>query len=317
MAASCDLTVVVATHDRAERLGRLLDALRRQTLARDRFEVIVVDDGSRDGTPGVLGRAVAAGDLRLRALRVDPAQGPGVARNAGWRAAGGAAIAFTDDDCVPAPEWLEALLAAWAGDPGRFVQGPTAPDPDERDALGPFSRTMRVGALGPNFQTCNVLYPRAMLERHGGFDVTAFRVVGVEDADLAWRCMAGGATPVWAPRAQVFHAVHRLGPVGKLRIAWRWHEAPHLYVRHPGMRRHLTYRLFWKKSHYLLVRAALGLLAPRALRFWFIGPLAPSYLRRARDEGGPVWTAPYFVVHDAVEMAAMVRGAIRYRTPLL
>lgn len=318
MATGPEVSVVFATHNRAGRLPRMLAALRSQTLAPDRFEVIAVDDGSADDTAAVLEREVAAGGLDLRVLGHDRPRGPAAARNAGWRAARGPAVLFTDDDCVPSPGWIEAALAAWQARPDRIVQGRTEPDPAERDAAGPFTRTLRVTRLGPNYQTCNILYPRALLERHGGFDAQAFPSCGVEDADLAWRCLADGACAVFAPRALTFHAVHRLGPMGKLGIAWRWHEAPNLYVRHPSMRRQLTYGLFWKKSHYLLLRAALGVLVPRPLRFWFYAPLAPSYLRRARNEGGgALWAAPYFLVHDAVEMAAIVRGAIRYRTPVL
>ena len=137
---------------------------------------------------------------------------------------------------------------------------------------------------------------------------------------MAWRCFARGVEPVFAPEAQVFHAVHELGPVGKLRVAWRWHETMRLYARYPALRRTLTYGVFWKKSHYHLVRAALALVLPRrlrGLRAWCVAPLAPAYLARAEAEGGQRWAAPYFFVHDVVELAAVVRGAVRYRTPVI
>lgn len=312
------VTVVVAAHDRAERLAALLASLRAQTVPPGDFEVVVVDDASSDDTPRVLDTERAHGVLRLSVLRNDSARGPAVARDAGWRTAQAPLIAFTDDDCRLAPGWLEAGLRAWDGDPERFVQGRTDPDPAEADREGPFARTLRVGSLGPYFQTANVFYPRALLERVDGFDTETFSVPGGEDADLAWRCIAAGAEPVWAPDAQAWHAVHQLGPVGKLRVAWRWHETMRLYARYPELRRTLTYGVFWKKSHYLLVRAALGLVVPWApLRFWCLAPLAPTYVQRARDEGGQVVAAPYFLVHDLVELAAVVRGAVRYRTPVV
>ena len=67
------------------------------------------------------------------------------------------------------------------------------------------------------------------------------------------------------------------------------------------------------------MRAAIGLLLPRRrwlrpLRFWCLAPIAPAYLERARNEGGVVVAAPYFVLHDLVELVAVVRGAVRYRT---
>ena len=305
------MSVVFATHNRADRLERLLAALRAQTFD-GTVEVIAVDDGSSDRTPDVLAQAP------VNVLSNPVPRGPAMARNLGWRAATAPFVVFTDDDCAPTPGWLAAMYAAWEGDPERVVQGRVVPDPAERDREGPFTRSLVVDHLGPFFQTANVAYPRALLERVGGFDEETFSVPGGEDADLAHRCFAAGATPVFAPDALTHHAVHELGPVGKLRVAWRWHETVRIYARHPEMRRTLTYRVFWKKSHYLLVRALLGVLVPRALRFWFVGPLAPAYLERARVEGhGALWSAPYFLVHDVVETAGIVRGAVRYRTPVI
>jgi len=313
------VSVVVSTCDRAQRLSSLLASLRRQALAPASFEVIVVDNASSDDTPKVLAAEAARGELELRIVRIDLNRGPGPARNVGWRAARAPLIAFTDDDCTVTPGWLAAGLEAWGGDPDRIVQGSTEPEPDELDTEGPFSRTMRVRALGPWYQTCNVFYPRALLERVGGFDEALAKAAG-EDVDLAWRCLDSGATAVFCPEARVHHAVHDLGPLGKLRVAWRWDEAIRVYARHPGMRSALVYGVFWKKSHYLVVRAALGCVVPRrfgALRFWCFAPLAASYWERAGDEGGARWAAPYFIVHDIVEVAAALRGAIRYRTPVL
>jgi len=244
-----EASVVLATHQRAARLRALLASLREQTLDPGRFEVVVVDDGSTDDTPRVLEEERARGGLALRVLRNERPRGPAVARDAGWRAAQGAFVAFTDDDCRLAPGWLEAMLAAAAGgDDRRFVQGRTDPDPDEVDREGPFTRTLRIRSLCPYFQTANVGYPRALLERVDGFDTVTFSVPGGEDADLAWRCIEAGGEPVWAPDAQAWHAVHQLGPVGKLKVAWRWHETMRLYARYPELRRTLTYKVFFQKT---------------------------------------------------------------------
>jgi glycosyltransferase involved in cell wall biosynthesis len=316
-----EVSVVFATHNRAARLAMLLASLREQTLGTNRFEVVVVDDGSSDDTDAVLDAEQRRGVLAMRVLRHDTARGPAAARNTGWRAASAPFVAFTDDDCTVVPEWLAAGMAAWDGVPGRLVQGRTDPQPTEIEREGPFSRTLRVHSLGPSFQTCNVFYPRALLESVDGFDQETFTVPGGEDADLAWRCLERGAEAVFAPSAQAYHAVQDLGPVGKIRVAWRWHETMRLYARHQGMRDTLTYGIFWKKSHYILVRAGIGFLLPRRLRplrAWFVWPVYLSYLERARGEGqGKLWSAPYFVVHDIVELVAAIRGAIRYRTPVL
>src|SRR4051794_81325 len=91
------VSVVVATHNRADRLRALLASLRTQARDRARCGVVVVADGSDDATAAVLAEEEPRGELDLRVLRQDPPAGPAVARDAGWRAARGALIAFTDD----------------------------------------------------------------------------------------------------------------------------------------------------------------------------------------------------------------------------
>lgn len=312
-----DVSVVVATRDRAGRLAELLSSLRRQTLDPRRYEVVVVDDGSRDDTPLLLEREAAAGDLHLSFWsRAEPG-GPAAARNEAWRSARAELVAFVDDDCVADPAWLERLLNAARDAPRSIVQGRVDPRADESRLDGPFSRTIRVQSLGPWFQTCNVAYPKSLLERLGGFD-EAFRTG--EDTDLAWRAIEDGAKAIYAPNAQVFHAVARLGPVGKLRVATLWTSSIRLFALHPQLRDNLTFGVFWKGSHYLLVRALLALVLPRSLwpvRRWLAYAYLVHLVRRGRIDGGGPLIAPYLVVHDVVELVAVARGAARYRTFVL
>src|SRR5919198_4461592 len=133
MAGVPEVTVVIPTRDRATRLAAALDALRGQTLAPERFETVVVDDGSSDGTAGVIERATDGGHA-VRALRL-AGDGPAAARNAGWRAASSPLIAFTDDDCEPTATWLESIARAAAANPGAVIQGPTTPIPREAELL--------------------------------------------------------------------------------------------------------------------------------------------------------------------------------------
>ena len=314
------VSVVIATFERADRLERLLSGLRSQTVARESFEVVVVDDGSTDRTPEVIEEESRRGELPLRAIRRDPNSGRAAARESGWREARGDVVAFIDDDCVPAPDWLEAGVAASRATPGTIVQGRTEPDPAEPGRLGPFSRTISVTGFDPALQTCNIFYPRELLERVGGFDVAAFgRVHGGEDSDLAWRAIEAGAEAVYTERPLVRHAVHDLGPVGKLRLCAEWSLLA--YARHDGLRRaQFSGGVFWKPSHLWLARAAAGLALPR--RMWPLrAVLALKYARylyaRGKVEGGGPLLAPYFLLCDLAEMSAAVRNWIRYGTPML
>jgi GT2 family glycosyltransferase len=283
------VSVVVATRDRPRQLAALRESLASQTFPRDSFEVVVIDDS--DG------------------------RGPAWGRNVGWRRASGDLIAFVDDDCVASPGWLAALVAA-SGD-GAVVQGRV----QAAAPVAPFSRTLEVpDGPGPWFETANILYPRRVLEAVGGFDEEAFPFVG-EDTDLAWRAQAVGARFVFAPDAIVRHDVVRQGPVGALRFTARWSDSVALYRRHPGLRRAaLTKRIFWKGSHYLLVRALLTLLLPRrlwGLAAWLWLPYALHLVDRWREEGGGPALAPWIALHDLAEVAAMARGAVKYRVLVL
>jgi glycosyltransferase involved in cell wall biosynthesis len=175
-------SVVIATHNRRDRILRTLDALAGQVGAPP-FEVIVVDDGSTDWTHAAL--TARTGDpYPLRAIRQEPNRGPAAARNAGWRAATAGVVCFTDDDCTPDPGWLAALTAA--SDHADISQGRTMPDPGQAGNRGPFSRTMTVPFEEGFYETCNIAYHRGLLERLGGFD-ESFRYPYGEDTDLAWR----------------------------------------------------------------------------------------------------------------------------------
>ena len=318
MSAAPDLTVVVATRDRRERLARLLGALEEQTLPPERFEVVVVDDGSADGTAEWLDERATKAALSLRVVRRDRPAGPAVARNQGWREARGGLVAFTDDDCEPAPRWLERLLVASGEREGHLLQGRTEPIPRERERIGIHSRTIVSDTLGPWFQTCNVAYPREVLERLGGFD-ERFPSPGAEDSDLAWRAIEAGAPASYVPDALVHHAVNELGAIGHLRVALRWTDASWVFGRHAGLRRELHHRVFWKPSHEKALLALLGLGLAR--RFPPALVLALPYYREARGRlaplGGSRRDVPYLFVHDLVETAGAARGALRYRVPIL
>jgi glycosyltransferase involved in cell wall biosynthesis len=315
--APSKVSVVVATHNRAEDLARMLDGLVAQERPPD--EVIVVDDGSTDRTAAVLERAERGGPLPLRVIRRPVAAGPATAREEGWRAAGGDLIAFTDDDCVPGPGWLAAGERAWARRPGSFVQGRTEP---QELHPGPFSRSLRVDRLNASFPTCNMLYPRVLLERIGGFDTQTYgRDPGGEDCDLAWRAIEAGARPEFAADAVVQHAVTHPGPLGKLRIAARWTTPMTAYARHPGLRKsQFIHWIFWKDIHYLFVRAVIGFLLPTrwsVLRNWLMYPYLKNVWARGRLEGGGPFLAPYFMLYDLIEVWAVARAGIRTRTPML
>jgi glycosyltransferase involved in cell wall biosynthesis len=240
------IAVVVPSHQRALRLRWLLNALEEQTLDRSQFEVVVCHDSPGTETETLLDShpLAATGTLRGRALA--PGRNPpGRQRNVGWRASRAPLVAFTDDDCRPPGEWLERALAAARAHPGAIVQGATRPDPDELSLLhaAAHSRTQLIDPPVPWAQTCNIVYPRDVLERTGGFDED---LEGGEDADLAWRARASGVELVSAPEMLTYHAVEAQSLPAALRSSWRWRHLPAVVGRHPQLRQTDSFGgVFW------------------------------------------------------------------------
>jgi glycosyltransferase involved in cell wall biosynthesis len=297
--AGPEVSVVVPTRDRPEGLAALIAALRAQTLAPERFELIVVDDGSDPP------QRPAGSRLALRVIRREHAGGPGAARNAGWRAARAPLVAFVDDDCVPLPAWLEALNEAAAGSDAAIVQGPVKPPPGQRGERGPLSHTIEVAGPDRLFATCNVAYSRPLLERLGGFDESFRR--SAEDVDLGSRALKAGADARWAERAEVHHEVRELSVAQMLRHTTKWTYSVAAVRRHPELRDLLVARVFWKPTHPLLLLALAGIASRRPL-------LAAPYLFHYRARPDRI---PLHAVIDLAELATMVAGSVRYRTLML
>lgn len=201
------VSVIVPVKDRCELLLALLDALEAQTLRE--FEVIVIDDGSTDGSAEATRRMVAG---RPVYLLDGGGQGAVAARTLGVRKASSSVLAFTDSDCAPFPNWLEEGVRA-IEQGADLVNGRTRP---ARPML-PLERSMGSGLEGL-YPTCNVFYRRDAFERAGGFDISVAGRWGFrpdarsrgdgfgEDTLLAWRVARAG-TVEYAPEAVVEHHV--------------------------------------------------------------------------------------------------------------
>lgn len=321
MSAPLRASVVVATRDRARSLERLLEALERQTVARDAFEIVIVDDGSRDDTAAVLERHRTRSAGPFTSLRHAESQGPAAARNLGWRSARGAVVAFTDDDCLPEPTWLAAGLAAVEAG-AAIVMGRTIA---ERGAAGlgePFARAMVVDHEDGRYPTCNVFYLRRALEQVGGFD-ESFRYACGEDTDLAWRAKAAGHRSTFAPGAVVEHAVRPPDFVLFLRERRRFAEQILVVKRHPELRRLFYRRYFYRRSHvHALATCALVAGAPVATPWLLLAlPFVWAHRFRGTELGRGTATRARHVaqilVADLWELAVFAVVSARYRTLLV
>lgn len=216
------ISIVIPTHDRPAGLARCLDGVAAMTGAGPDLEVVVVNDGGRPPSRDVVEHLRGRIDLTILE---QPRSGPAAARNTGAARAGGAFVAFLDDDCVPATGWLAALAARFVTTPDAAVGGRTVnalPD-------NPFSSASQLlvddlyahhnaDGADPRFLASNNLaFPRRALLDVGAFD-RAFPWPAGEDRELCDRWHRHGNRMVFAPEAVVHHA-HVLGPV----TFWRQH----------------------------------------------------------------------------------------------
>jgi GT2 family glycosyltransferase len=205
------ISVVLPTYNRVEDLRRCLTALESQTPGAGPFDVIVIDDGSTDGTLLLLKEMQAHSRLRLRFMS-QANRGPAAARNRGIGESSSPLIAFTDDDCIPEPDWLERLLAALPADARcAGIGGRVMRQNDSR--IGRFIDL--IGTLNPPLSegkalylvTANALYRRSCLLEVKGFD-EQFAWPGGEDQDISDRLRDRGYYHAFTDTA-VIHHKHR------------------------------------------------------------------------------------------------------------
>ncbi|HVY08728.1 MAG TPA: glycosyltransferase family A protein [Mycobacteriales bacterium] len=328
-AGPAKISVIIATRNRAELLPPLIAAVLDQQVDVP-FELIVVDDKSSDATKETL--ASLAADLdQLRPMTMPRHVGPGAARNAGWQAAVGRLIVFTDDDCMPKPGWLAAL---WRERQSgiQLIQGRTVADPVAKAAMKAFGHHIQIEKFSNRYETCNIAYDRALLEELGGFDAGFGTSRGGapwgEDADLGWRAAERNTSTCFAPDAVVEHRVTNPPYRKYLRARLRRYRLVYFVSRHPGYRANLAYGYLVKRGHVVAGCVALSpipyLIWPTPALLSLIPLGAALYaVHWLRYERLPGWRQrwpiliPAAFLADALECAVFAAGSVRWRTLVL
>ncbi len=228
------ISVIIPTLNRPEPLRICLEALAGQTYPRDRWEIIVVDDGGQAPLEPTI--APFRVGLTIRLVRQEN-QGAAAARNRGTRESTAPFYAFVDDDCRPAPDWLEMFARRIQRNPHVLYGGATV-NALKGNLYAVASQLILERAYAYHnpdpdharfFATNNMLVPAEGFQRIGGFDAS-FRVAS-EDREFCARWRDHGLGLVSAAEALVYHA-HDLGLAGFWkqhfaygRGAWRYHAA--------------------------------------------------------------------------------------------
>jgi glycosyltransferase involved in cell wall biosynthesis len=224
------VSIVIPTYNRLARLKQVIAAVERQTYALDEIEVIIVSDGSTDGTHDYL--ATIQTPLNLRFVPQANA-GPAAARNNGIRSASGEYILFIDDDVVPGPQLVVEHMRLHAARPNLVVLGPMLNPPDfthtpwvawEQAMLEKQYAAMCRGdweATARQFYTGNTSLPRQVLIDSGGFDERFRRA---EDIELAYRLEKLGVEFCFTMSAVGYHYADRSFA--------SWLQIPYTYGRY-------------------------------------------------------------------------------------
>lgn len=214
-------SIIIPTYNRPERLATCLEAIARVDYPRDRFEVIVVDDGSETPIEPVV--SPFHNPLNLTLITQANA-GPANARNTGAAKAKGKFLVFTDDDCTLAPDYLQALDVRFTKTPDCLIGGRTLNALTDNlystasQVLIDYLYQYYNAANQSNFfASNNFAMPTERFQSLGGFD-TSFPLAAGEDREFCDRWLHHGYPMSYAPEVRIYHA-HKL----TLPKFWRQH----------------------------------------------------------------------------------------------
>jgi O-antigen biosynthesis protein len=211
------VSVIVCSYNGGKTLGECLDSLDK--VSYPNFEIVLVDDGSKDATQDIVAAYEKARHERLVLTGaklpdfiniVQPNMGLSYARNAGAKAATGDIFAYTDSDCMADPDWLYYMVGTLLSGDFVGVGGPNISPPAVNwvqaavcAAPGGPSHVLLSDVVAEHIPGCNMAFHRAAFESVGGFD-TDYRKAG-DDVDFCWRLQTNGGVIAFSPSAIVWH----------------------------------------------------------------------------------------------------------------
>jgi glycosyltransferase involved in cell wall biosynthesis len=225
-----DLSMLICTRNRAAQLARSLKRI-SAIQSRLKWELIVVDNGSTDGTRVVVAEYAAVSSHPVQTI-VQQGQGVSIAKNAGWRLSKSPIVVCIDDDCYPEEDYLDRIFERFSSDQGLgFLGGRILLyDPTDRrvtiqESLEPISfppaSFIRPGLI----QGANVAYRRAALAEVGGFDpwFGAGALYSGDEMEVMARISAAGWSGAYDPKPVVYHHHGRKTAKAERRLR-RWYD---------------------------------------------------------------------------------------------
>ncbi len=242
-----EISVVVATYNGAHYIYSCLDALMLQNYPKDKYEIIVVIDGSTDKTLEYTKK------YPVKIIELKENGGLSHARNVGAKAATGEIIAYTDDDCEPDSDWLYYLSKAFDSDRVGAAGGPNITPTDDSfmakctsQAPGAPTHVLIDDRKADHVPGCNLAIRKYVMDAIGGFD-EIFRIAG-DDVDMEWRIQEAGYVVRFTPAAYVFH--HRRNKI-KTYIKQQYNYGiSEAFVRQRHAQRYNGFNAIWRGLIY-------------------------------------------------------------------
>ena len=293
------ITVVICARNAAGQIAGALRGAMAQFYPARAVKVLVVDNGSTDGTAEI---AMEHGAI-VRAWKR-----PGVAgaRDFGWRRCRSDLVAFLDADCEPPADWLHRAAQALAARPRLAAVGArlVSPEPTtlaerhivEARILDTDRCWERTPLQFPFVVTAGMVIRRAALEEVGGFDLTLGRAAG-EDADLCWRLVRAGWEIDYLREIEIVHRHRATIPAMLRQVHWYGGGSAALFAR---WRKELGWRRYTDRS------------PPRRLLRGLTGAL-PAFV--AENDSYKRWAPTLEALDAAAFLAGKWRGSLKYRVP--
>ena len=328
---SIRVSIVIPTYNREDSLKKALKSLFNQTYPKDKYEIIVCDDKSTDGTEKMVKELMKVSSSELKYFKVkSKSKGPGPARNVGIENARGKIIGFIDDDCIiVSPDWIENAIPFFDDKTICGVQGCVLPLPPHSIKNRLFWMKHYNEITEPNdwYATCNIFYRKEALVEIGGFD-PRFSKAFLEDADLGLRIKDMGYKIIFSKKPLVYHMTDYRSLLQYLK-SLKKHESLALFIRkHPVFREKLVLRFIAVKSNlypiFILLAASSYVLGSILFFYIFLIVAILLYLwaRVITDSNIKMYPLrilgfiKYFPI-DFTSLYHTLKGVVRYKCLVL
>ncbi|MFA4819937.1 MAG: glycosyltransferase family A protein [Candidatus Aenigmatarchaeota archaeon] len=217
-----DISVIIPTYNKKNMLIGLIKALRNQDYPKKNYEIIVVDDGSNDGTEELVKSIKTTNTIYIKQINSGPAE----ARNKGIKIARGKIITFIDDDCIPSSSWLKSIKSKFVNKVVA-VEGKTVTN----GRLYPDSHYIK-NESGGMYVTCNMAFRASEIRK--GFD-KKYRYPNREDSDLAFSLLKNGGKIIFSEGTVVNHRLGKNSIKSMMRKKFYFESDVLLFKKYPKL----------------------------------------------------------------------------------